>query len=146
MMMTAFFSLGGSAVLTKKIGGRDNTMIHAYLMSAASLAAGFGGYVIWSNKEMYNKPHFTTDHGQFGALTAAWMVVYSLPTYILYNPDNGLLRQNAFFRTVHKYSGKLLIAMGLVTCAYGIVAMEKDGWKAGALIASLLLPAPVFLL
>jgi len=144
-MMTAFYSLAGASVLTKKIGGKENTELHGNLAFAAAMAAGFGGYVIWTNKDMYGKAHLTTDHGQFGALTLTLMLAYPIVSYILYNPESGFLRQHQLFRKVHKYTGKLILVFGLVTSAYGIMAMEQEPIQAAGLIGALLISTPVFL-
>jgi hypothetical protein len=146
LMMNAFFTVAGTSALTKKIGGKENTFLHGYMMMGAAGLAAMGGYVIWSNKNMYNKPHLTSEHGQFGALTLVWMVSASLPSYILFTPENGTLRQNQLARKVHKIAGRLCIACGLITCAYGIMSLEKDVYKASALIISLLATTPAFLL
>jgi hypothetical protein len=142
-MMTAFLTLGGISILTKKIGGRENTFLHGYLLSAASIVATFGGYVIYTNKNMYKRAHLTTFHGKFGAILLASFLFAPIPTYILFNPDNGLLKTNKTARMVHKYAGRALLFLGLVCCATGIRTMEKDNLKAAGLIASLFAFTPV---
>lgn len=144
--MSAFFTLAGASTLTKKIGGKNNTVLHGNLMGAAVAAASFGGYVIWSNKEMYKKAHLTTTHGQLGALSLAFFVAYLIPAYLCYNPDNGYLRTNPLARKAHKWGGRICIALGLITCALGITSMEKDATKSAILVGSLLATTPVFLL
>ena len=146
MMMTTFLTLSGVSILTKKMGGVDNTMAHGYLMFAASGTASFGAYAIWSQKEMYGKPHLTTPHGQFGALTLALFIFYPIAAYIAYNPINGLFKQNQFARKLHKLSGKIIVAFGLITSCFGITSMENDPLKAAALIGSLIFCSPFFLL
>jgi hypothetical protein len=146
MMMTAFLTLSGASILTKKMGGAANTRMHGYLMFAASGAASFGAYVIWTNKEMYGKPHLTTPHGQFGALTSMSLICYPLFAWFMYNPDNGFLKTNQLARKFHKYSGRIVVAMGLITSAYGILSMEKDPYISTGLIASLAAFTPFLLL
>jgi len=145
-MLSAFLTLSGTSILTKKMGGAANTSLHGNLMFAASAAAGFGMYVIWTNKEMYGKPHLTTPHGQFGALTLLWFVVNPWIAGLLYNPDNGLLRQNQLARKFHKYSGKIGILFGLITCAYGIVTVEPDPIRSAILIGAMMITTPFILL
>ena len=89
-------------------------------MWLAAGAAGFGGYVIWSNKEFYRKEHLTTPHGQLGAAVLSFFLVYPLFASILLTPDSGILRTNKTVRTIHKYSGRFLLAMSLVTSALGV--------------------------
>ena len=63
-MIIAFVTVTCNATLIKKIGGRDNTLLHGYLMMGALLLGGWGWYVIHTNKDISNKPHWTTLHGQ----------------------------------------------------------------------------------
>jgi Eukaryotic cytochrome b561 len=146
MMMTSFLTFSGVSILTKKMGGAANTRMHGYLMFVAGGTAIFGGYVIWSNKEIYGKPHLTTPHGQFGALTLTGFATYPLIAWISYNPDNGYLKSNQLARKFHKYSGRLTVLMGLVTSAFGILSLEKDVYVAGGLIATLFAATPFLLL
>ena len=45
-------------------------------MSAAVVMAGFGFYVIYSNKDMMNKKHFMTLHGKLGlAVTVSYLMI-----------------------------------------------------------------------
>jgi len=146
MMMTAFLTLSGTSILTKKMGGRDNTFMHGYLIFAASAAASFGSYVIWSNKEAYGRAHLTTNHGQVGALVLMSFVFYPFVAYAAYNPDTGFLRTNQQARKMHKLSGRFIVFGALVASAMGIWTMEKDRIKAGGLIVSLFALSPFFLL
>ena len=63
-MLVSFVVLASNASLIKKIGGRDNTMTHGYMMVLAVVISMFGWYVIHTNKDMSNKPHWTTLHAQ----------------------------------------------------------------------------------
>lgn len=146
LMMVGFFTLGGLSTLTKKVGGKANTELHGTLMFLSSLVAGFATYVIYSQKEMMGKAHLTTPHAQFGALTLLLFLGYPVGAYVLYNPDSGLLRANLLARKLHKYSGRVILACGIVTCCFGITSMEKDPVMAGGMIASLLACTPFFLL
>jgi hypothetical protein len=65
-MIVGMIVLAANAALIKKVGGYENTKIHGYMMSGAVALAAFGFYVIYSNKEMSSKAHFTTLHGKVG--------------------------------------------------------------------------------
>ena len=60
-------------------------------------------YVIYSNKEMMNKPHFATSHGKFGLATILSYCMLGLFGGIFLHPDWGSLKTNQTFRTIHKY-------------------------------------------
>ena len=59
-MLLGFVGVGSFAVLTKKIKGKQEAILHGYLLFLSSALASFGAYVIYSNKEMYKKQHLQT--------------------------------------------------------------------------------------
>jgi hypothetical protein len=124
VMITSFILLTGFAILIKKAGGYANTKTHVYLMVAAVVGACFGWYVIYSNKEMYNKPHLATLHGQLGVavcLAYIGMVVFAGPAL---NPDWGYFRTDKTIRFCHKWSGRVFAALAWICCVYGFNTME----------------------
>lgn len=124
-MILSFILLTGFAILIKKAGGYANTKTHVYLMVAAIVIACFGWYVIYSNKEMYNKPHLVTLHAQLGAgvcLAYIGMVVFAGPAL---NPDWGYFKTDKTIRFCHKWSGRLFAALAWICCVYGFNTIEK---------------------
>jgi hypothetical protein len=70
-MIIAYIAMAGNSALIKKIGGKTNTEIHGYMMTAAAALSAFGWYVIYTNKDMNGKPHNKTWHAWSGVATAA---------------------------------------------------------------------------
>ena len=62
-MFVSFVAFAANAILIKKAGGKQNTLMHGYIMGSTVLLAGFGYYVIYINKEISKRPHLTTSHG-----------------------------------------------------------------------------------
>lgn len=145
LMMIGFVTLGGLSILTKKIGGKANTEMHGNLMFLSSVFVGFASYVIYANKEAMGKAHLTTTHGQSGAMVLLMFLGYPIISYILYNPDSGVLRTNRTARAMHKYSGRITMLAALVVCCLGITKMEQDPVMAGGMIVSLLSCVPFLL-
>lgn len=146
MMTLSFLTFGGLSILTKKMGGKDNTNMHGYLMFAASVTASFGAYVIYDVKETYKKAHLTSSHGQWGAAVLSIFILYPVTAWVLYNPQNGWFSSNKLARKLHKYSGKAIILGGLISCCLGVFTMEKDSIKAWGLIGTMMAATPFFLL
>jgi hypothetical protein len=97
-MIFAFIFLAGVSILTKKAGGYVNTKIHGVLMTVATVLGCFGWYVIYSNKELFGKPHLVTLHAKIGVIvlfTYIALACFSIPTL---NPDWGFLRTNKTIR------------------------------------------------
>jgi len=129
MMIMGFVVLAANAALIKKIGGYENTKIHGYLMSAAVVMAGFGFYVIYSNKDMMNKKHFMTLHGKLGlAVTVSYLMI-GLFGAVALHPDWGVFRTNKLYRSAHKWGGRALTAASWYCCVLGFMTMQSELWK-----------------
>lgn len=125
-MIVAFVTFSTNAALIKKIGGRENTLIHGYVMLGSLAISSFGWYVIHSNKNMYDKPHWASLHGKLGA---AFMIVYTIFGIgggIALNPDWGLLRRNNTVRFIHKWLGRVLMYMSWALCVQGLLKVAPD--------------------
>jgi hypothetical protein len=119
-MLLGFVTLAGNATLLKKIGGYENTKLHGLFMSAAVGLGCFGWYVIYSNKEMYNKMHLKTLHGKVGVAVLLAYIGLGVVGTIALNPDFGLLKTNKLVRSVHKWSGRAFTAAAWWCCVTGI--------------------------
>ena len=119
LMSFAFVVLSGLATLLKKIGGYENTKLHGLLLAIAFWSSAAGLYVIWSNKEAINKPHFMTTHGQLGLFVIIAYFVLMMVGGLLLHPDFGLeaFKRNPNIRRVHKYFGKFTLALSWY-CVY----------------------------
>ena len=97
-MIFAFIFLAGVSILTKKAGGYVNTKVHGIMMTFATILGCFGWYVIYSNKELFGKPHLVTLHAKIGVIVLLAYIAltcFSIPNL---NPDWGFLRTNKTIR------------------------------------------------
>jgi len=107
----------------------------------------FGAYVIYTNKEMYNKPHLTTPHGQFGAGVLLSMLFAPLAATIALSPDYGIAKTSKLVRFAHKWAGRLIVFAGWITSMFGIAAMLRlDQPNHGNELVAAAMMGPMFLL
>lgn len=122
-MIVGFAPLAIVAILYKKVGGYDNTKTHGILMSLSSVCAAFAFYVIYSNKNTYKKPHFTTLHGQGGLAIMVAYLGLAVVGFVGLNPDWGVVRTNKTIRAVHKRFGQVVSVSAWLTCIFQFVKM-----------------------
>jgi cytochrome b-561 domain-containing protein 2 len=82
------FSPSSSLIVSWQRSAKAN--IHGYMMAAAMCTAIGGFLVIFYNKKLNNKDHFTTWHGTMGLVTLLWACVQSVGGLLL--KYNGLIR------------------------------------------------------
>lgn len=117
--LIGFVGLASNATIIKKVGGLENTRLHGILMSAATAFAVFGGYVIYTNKEMYGRPHLMTPHGKLGAFVILSYIGLGVAGAIFLHPDFGILKTNQSIRKFHKFAGLILTAASWLCCCSG---------------------------
>lgn len=117
--LVGFVGLASNATLIKKIGGAENTRTHGVMMSAATALALFAGYVIYTNKEKFGKPHLMTPHGKFGAIVILAYVGLGLAGAVFLHPDFGIMNKNQTIRQFHKYAGLVFTAGAWLCCCSG---------------------------
>ena len=89
LMITGMVGCAGVSVVTKKLGGYTNTKIHAAL-AVASVVLSLGGfYAIYSNKELYERPHFTSLHGKMGLGLIYMYLFQAIAGSTFLHPDFG---------------------------------------------------------
>lgn len=137
-MVIGFVTLSGNAILLKKIGGYDNTKMHGNLMFLASVLAGFGWYVIYSIKEMKNKPHLTSIHGKLGAVALLGYTGLVMVGALALNPDFGIMKTNKLVRLVHKWSGRACTAVAWTACVLGVMSVQPNQAVSGIFALPLL--------
>ena len=125
-MTTAFVPLALNAILIKRIGGYENTKMHGILMFISALLAAFAFYVIYTNKSMRNKPHFTSTHGQGGLLCLVLYFGIGLVGFLGLHPDFGFLKTNQNIRFAHKWAGKVAVAIGLLSLIFGFGKVQEN--------------------
>jgi hypothetical protein len=127
-MVVAFVTMTTNAALIKKVGGRDMTLYHGYLMMGSLLVAGFGWYVIHSNKTMFSKAHWLTLHGKFGAIFMVVYTIFGVGGAAALHPDWGVLRRNTTIRFIHKWLGRVLIYASWALCVQGVLKVAPNNW------------------
>eukprot|EP00285_Hemiselmis_virescens_P010715 CAMPEP_0173390144 /NCGR_PEP_ID=MMETSP1356-20130122/14321_1 /TAXON_ID=77927 ORGANISM="Hemiselmis virescens, Strain PCC157" /NCGR_SAMPLE_ID=MMETSP1356 /ASSEMBLY_ACC=CAM_ASM_000847 /LENGTH=190 /DNA_ID=CAMNT_0014347469 /DNA_START=153 /DNA_END=725 /DNA_ORIENTATION=- len=145
-MIVAYVAMAGTSTLIKKVGGKTNTEIHGYLMTAAMLTACFGWYVIYTVKNQNSKPHNTSWHAWAGVATVVSWILMAPFGYFAFNPTNGFARTNKTLRLVHKLGGRFLIALAWFTCFLGWYKMQGEMVSRVAFGAPLVILAPICLL
>jgi hypothetical protein len=118
-MMVTFVLLAINGAMIKKIGGYENTVNHGKIMNAGVAIALFGWYVIYSNKEMNNKPHLTTLHAKIGVVCMLGYLSLGVVGFAALHPDFGALKANKTVRFVHKWLGRILTAAAWYCCVLG---------------------------
>jgi hypothetical protein len=114
-MSISFISLGGAATLTKKLGGFQNTKLHGFMMGIAAALSTFGFWVIYSNKNLLKRAHFTTNHGKLGLVVSTAFIILAAFSSGALDPSWGFLKTNKAVRLAHKWGGRALIALGWAT-------------------------------
>ena len=140
-MIVSFVSLSTAGVMLRKRLGKQNTILHGQVMALATAVAGFGYYVIFSNKEMLEKPHLTSWHAWCGmAALVAYVSLFVIGLGGLH-PDFGVLRTSRFVKISHKYFGRVGIAAGWTACILGFNKLDTDPTHQVAFLAPLALAA-----
>jgi hypothetical protein len=100
LMTTGFIGLLGVSAITKKLGGYKNTKIHAILSSLGVVCACIGFGIIYKNKQLIGKDHFTSTHSIFGIVTISCAFLPWLAGGIFLHPDFGIDRTSNRYRCV----------------------------------------------
>ena len=101
-MTLAFVAAAGSGILTKRKGGRVNTIVHGYTMLGAFVMALGGWYVIYQQKVMLGKHHNTSWHSWQGLLAIGGYLLGGTLGLCALHPDFGQWRTSKRVRLVHK--------------------------------------------
>ena len=90
LMIMGVVGMTGVAIHTKKLGGYKNTKLHAILTSSGLIMTFGGLLVIYKNKEIAGKQHFTSAHSMFGIVTLFGLTLSMLSWMIFLHPDFGI--------------------------------------------------------
>lgn len=134
-MLCGYSVLMGSATLVKKLGGREATKLHGFLMGTGTASAAFGWYVIHSNKEAMGKPHITTWHGLGGLIVLVGSFLLTVQGVVALHPDWGVLKTKKLVRALHKFSGRAIILFSSVVSVLGWNTMKGGDFWSVALFA-----------
>jgi hypothetical protein len=125
-MVLGFVVLNILGTLMKKIGGLEATKYHGYLMNFGLFVSLFGFYVIYTNKEILGKSHFTTLHGQCGLITTISYLALGLVGGVALHPEFGALKTNKTIRFAHKWGGRAVTALAWFTAFTGYQGLKND--------------------
>ena len=116
----------GIGAITKKLGGYVNTKNHGLLSGLGTLLNMAGLYAIYYNKNLMERPHFTTYHGQLGlALVVSSMGAGTVGAVFLH-PDFGMDNTNQTIRYAHKVFARLVTGGAWATALLGMYTMTQD--------------------
>eukprot|EP00978_Attheya_sp_CCMP212_P018486 scaffold50599_cov45-Attheya_sp.AAC.2 len=85
-----------------------------------------GFYVIYSNKESNNKPHFVTSHSIGGLFALVGTTMIGMAGGVLLHPDFGIAKTNKTFRLLHKWAGRIILLVAWFTCFAGLNQLTAD--------------------
>ncbi|KAL3909449.1 MAG: hypothetical protein SGARI_002590 [Bacillariaceae sp.] len=136
----------GIAAVTKKMGGYTNTKIHGMLASTGYFLALGGLYAIYHNKNLYERPHFTSLHGKGGLALLVLTAPPMLAGAIFLHPDWGMDKANKDYRKMHKNFSRIIMGSAWGTAMYGMYSMTKDPVELFIFGAPLLILAPFTLI
>lgn len=140
LMSLSFVGCAGMAMLYKRLErGRENTLIHGYLMMGGSLAALIGWYIVYSYNYRKGVPNLSSRHGQLGALSIIGYLALGMVGSTFLHPDFGilknnpqLLKYNTQIRFVHKYLGRLFTCIAWYVLYLGVTDYSlQKGRKMG---------------
>jgi len=116
----------GIAAVTKKLGGYTNTKLHGMIASFGYFLALGGLYAIYHNKNLMERPHFTSTHGKIGITVMASTLGPLLAGAVVLHPDFGIDKTNKTIRFVHKVCSRMLVAIAWGNSVYGLYGMRSE--------------------
>ena len=116
----------GIAAITKKLGGYTNTKLHGMIASLGFFLSLGGVYAIYHNKNLYERPHFTSVHGKIGIAVVVCMVGPLLAGALVLHPDFGIDKTNQTIRKIHKVFSRILMAIAWGNSFYGLYGMRSE--------------------
>jgi hypothetical protein len=82
-----------------------------------------GFYIIYSNKNNFGRPHFTSNHGLTGVAVLIMMFCLGAAGGTFLHPDFGIDQNNATIRLGHKLASRACVAMAWLTAFFGLQQM-----------------------
>lgn len=116
----------GIGAITKKLGGYTNTVVHGLLASSGFLCSLGGLYAIYHNKNIMERPHFTSIHGKIGVGVIVALIGPLLAGGIFLHPDYGIDKTNKLIRKIHKVTSRVLVFLAWGNSIWGVYTMRKE--------------------
>ena len=126
LMTVGFVGFMGVGAVTKKLGGYTNTKLHGIMSSLGYILALGGFYAIYKNKNLWDRPHFTSLHGKMGLALLVMTFGPMVAGGVFLHPDWGLDKTNKLYRRVHKQFARVIMGSAWMTATYGFYTMSKD--------------------
>jgi Eukaryotic cytochrome b561 len=146
LMTVGMIGCMGIAAVTKKLGGYINTKIHGILASGGYMLALGGLYSIYRNKNLWEKPHFTSLHGKAGIALMVSTIAPLLAGAVFLHPDWGIDKTNKDYRKIHKWFSRISMASSWAIAMYGMYSMTKDPLELAIYCLPLVILAPFTLI
>jgi hypothetical protein len=146
LMICGLVGCTGIAAITKKLGGYTNTKNHGYISSFGVLLTLGGLYAIYHQKNLYEKPHFTSYHGQAGIGLIVSAVGAGIIGGVVLHPDFGVDKTNQTIRYAHKTFARIVLGGAWATAVLGMYTMTQDPIELAIVGVPLLLLAPFTLM
>jgi len=112
--------------MIKKNGGYTNTKVHAIFGSLGTMLAVVGVYVIYTNKIILEKSHFTTPHGKAGLLCLVGSLMVAFVGIVFLHPDVGVYKTSRTIRSTHRIASRFVIGLGWLTCLSGLKTISGE--------------------
>jgi hypothetical protein len=132
----------GIASVTKKMGGYTNTKNHGLIASLGTVLSLAGFYAIYHNKNMHERPHFTSYHGKAGLGLLLASLGAGMAGGIFLHPDFGFDKTNKTIRFAHKTMGRVILGSAWCTAFVGMYGMTQDPLSLALFGLPLLVLAP----
>ena len=132
--------------MTKKLGGYTNTKNHGILAMAGVVSSLGGLYAIYHNKNLMERPHFTSYHGKMGLALVVMAVGIGLGGAVFLHPDFGVSKTNKTIRFAHKSAARFILGFGWMTAFLGLYTMTQNPVDLALFGLPLLVFAPFTLL
>jgi cytochrome b561 len=120
-MTIAILLLMIPGILVRQIKGKLNTKIHGILSFLSLLVQILGFSLIYRSKENRNKSHFTSVHGQLGVSVLLINAVFTVISFVWFEPDYRLFQPNWYMKMSHKWGGRLLACFFLYVMWLGYI-------------------------
>jgi Eukaryotic cytochrome b561 len=144
-MTIGFVGCMGIGAVTKKLGGYTNTKLHGIFASVGFFCSVGGFYAIYKNKNLWERPHFTSIHGKMGLALLLATIPAMLAGGVFLHPDWGIDKTNKTYRKIHKQFSRSIIAAAWLTAIYGFYCMKVSMFELLIYAGPLLLLAPFVL-
>ncbi len=115
----------GAWIMARHKALKKKLLVHQLFMAAGTSSIFYALYVIYTNKNMNNKPHLTTPHAWLGAFAGASLISLNIGTAaLLYFPPKDK-EQNQKGWKLHRILATTSLAAITGTVITGSVAMWK---------------------